>query len=157
VVGDKAKVASLSDEDRRTILRWIDLGCPIDLDFDPRQPARRGRGWLIDDQRPTLTMTYPRAGINAPLQRVLIGMYDYGTDLDLETFHALADFSIDGVPAGGNLAKSFKALPGSRWELKLAQPITDLPRGKLTVSVKDKQGNTSRIERMFSVASPQKE
>ena len=29
----KGKVQPLSDEDRRTIVRWIDLGCPIDLDF----------------------------------------------------------------------------------------------------------------------------
>ncbi len=156
VTGDHAKVTPLSDEQRRTIVRWIDLGCPIDLDFDPHQPDRRGRGWLLDDQRPTLTMTYPRAGINQPLQRVLIGMYDYGTDLDLEAFLAVADFPIDGIAAGENLAKHFKALPGSRWELRLAQPITDLRRGKLTVSVKDKQGNTSRIERTFSIISMQK-
>src|SRR5262249_40554168 len=32
------KVAPLTDEDRRTLVRWIDLGCPIDLDFDPRNP-----------------------------------------------------------------------------------------------------------------------
>jgi hypothetical protein len=37
------------------------------------------------------------------------------------------------------------------WELALATPLTNLPKGKLTVSVKDRQGNTSRIERTFSV------
>ena len=35
----KIKVAPLSDEDRRTLVRWIDLGCPIDLDFDPANAA----------------------------------------------------------------------------------------------------------------------
>ena len=35
----KIKVAPLSDEDRRTIVRWIDLGCPIDLDYDPAHPS----------------------------------------------------------------------------------------------------------------------
>src|SRR5439155_26546417 len=77
------KVAALTDEDRRTILRWIDLGCPIDHDFDPKQPGRRGNGWLLDDQRPTLTLTYPRAGANEPLTRLLVGMSDYDTGLDL--------------------------------------------------------------------------
>ena len=38
--GKKIKVAPLTDEDRRTIFRWIDLGCPVDLDFDPKEPAR---------------------------------------------------------------------------------------------------------------------
>jgi hypothetical protein len=31
-----------------------------------------------------------------------------------------------------------------------------LPKGKLTVSVKDKQGNVSRIERTFTVAAAAK-
>ena len=30
--GKLIKVAPLSDEDRLTIVRWIDLGCPIDVD-----------------------------------------------------------------------------------------------------------------------------
>jgi hypothetical protein len=33
------KVKPLTDEDRRTLLRWIDLGCPIDLDYDPKNPG----------------------------------------------------------------------------------------------------------------------
>ncbi|MGH6962423.1 MAG: hypothetical protein ACREE7_18235, partial [Dongiaceae bacterium] len=54
--GETVKVESLSDEDRRTLCRWIDLGCPIDLDFDPNNPGARGFGWMCDDQRPTLTL-----------------------------------------------------------------------------------------------------
>ena len=44
--------------------------------------------------------------------------------------------------------------PSSAWidsNATLAQPLKDLRRGKVTVSVKDKQGNVSRIERTFSV------
>ncbi|HKB35040.1 MAG TPA: hypothetical protein VKD72_01215, partial [Gemmataceae bacterium] len=148
------KVAPLSEEDRRTIVRWIDLGCPIDHDFDPKQPERRGNGWMLDDQRPTLTMTYPRAGATEPLSRILVGMYDHYTGLDRESFSVVADFPVDGVAAGENLAKKFQALSDHRWELQLARPITELPRGKLTVSVKDVQGNVSRIERTFSVVPP---
>src|SRR5207237_8604425 len=33
------------------------------------------------------------------------------------------------------------------WELELASPLANLPRGQLTVSVRDRQGNESRIER----------
>src|SRR5256885_680803 len=36
--GQLIKVTPLTDEDRRTIVRWIDLGCPIDFDFDPKRP-----------------------------------------------------------------------------------------------------------------------
>jgi len=154
--GKKIKVAPLTGEDRRTLVRWIDLGCPIDRDFDPKAPEKPGYGWMLDDQRPTLTLTYPKSGVNEPLQRLLVGMYDYGTGLDLDSFTVVADFPIDGMPAGANLAGRFKALPDYRWELRLDRPITDLLRGQLTISVKDRQGNISRIERTFSVAAPKK-
>ncbi len=145
------KVSPLSDEDRRTILRWIDLGCPIDLDYNPSKPQATGSGWMLDDQRPTLTLTYPKTGANEPLSRILVGMADYGTGLDAESFEVVADFAVDGAAPGENLAKKFRPQPDNRWELQLAKPITELPKGKLTVSVKDVQGNTTRIERTFSV------
>ena len=58
----RARSQPLTDEDRRTLVRWIDLGCPIDLDYDPENPETRGYGWMLDDNRPTLTLTYPRPG-----------------------------------------------------------------------------------------------
>jgi hypothetical protein len=70
------KVAPLTDEDKRTLVRWIDLGCPIDLDYDAANPKERCYGWMLDETRPTLTLTYPRAGTNPPLTRILVGMHD---------------------------------------------------------------------------------
>ncbi len=132
-------------------MRWIDLGCPIDLDFDPAHPERRGHGWMQDDQRPTLTLTYPRAGANAELSRILVGMYDDYTGLDMDTFRVTADFALADTSAGENLAAKFKPTSPGVWELKLDKPITALPKGKMTVSVRDKQGNVTVIERTFSV------
>jgi hypothetical protein len=152
--GRKVKVAPLSDEDRLTLVRWIDLGCPIDLAFEPDHPDRRGSGgWMVDDQRPTVAMTYPRAGANPELSRILIGMFDYDTGLDLKSLEVVADFAVDGVPAGTNLASKFKALPDWRWELVLAKPITSLPHGKLTASIRDRQGNVTRVERTISIGN----
>jgi hypothetical protein len=150
--GEKIKVAALTAEDRLTLVRWIDLGCPIDLDFDSANPTAANHGWMLDDQRPTLTLTYPRAGANESLSRILVGMYDYGTGLDLESFQVMADFALDGAAAGENLAKRFKAKSPGVWELPLKAGV-ELASGKLTVSVKDRQGNTTRIERTFSVGS----
>jgi hypothetical protein len=152
--GKKVKVAPLSAEDRLTLVRWIDLGCPIDLDFKPAQPGERGAGWLQDDSRPTLTLSYPRAGANAELPRLLVGMHDQDSGLDLDTFQVVADFAVDGVPAGTNLAAKFRSKSQGVWEWKLARPLTALPRGRLTVSVKDRQGNLTRIDRTFSVGRP---
>jgi hypothetical protein len=148
---EAGKVKPLSDEDRRTLVRWIDLGCPIDLAFDPKDPSRRGDGWLFDDQRPTLTLTHPAVGTNGQLSRILIGMHDYNTGLDMESFHVVADFAVDGINAGENLAAKFRVKSPGVWECKLNKPVTDLTRGRLTVSVKDRQGNLSKIERIFSV------
>jgi hypothetical protein len=148
------KVKPLSDEDRRTLVRWVDLGCPIDLDYDAKAPERRGYGWMLDDNRPTLSVTLPRAGNNAGLNRILIGMHDYYTGIDRDSFQVVADFPIDDAVAGQNLGERFKNVAQGVWELKLAKPITELKLGTLVVSVNDKQGNASRIKRTFSIGTP---
>ena len=133
-------VKPLTDEDRLTIVRWIDLGCPIDLE--------PGFGWMLDDQRPTLTVASPKIGANPPLERILIGMHDYA-GLDEKSLEVVADFAVNGIPAGTNLASGFKSTSSGVWELAVMPRITT-PRGNLVVSVKDRQGNATRIERSFS-------
>jgi Hydrazine synthase alpha subunit middle domain len=151
--GSRIKVPPLSDEDRRTIVRWIDLGCPIDLDYDPSNPQDRGYGWMQDDNRPTLTMTLPKPGTNGPLTRVLIGMYDYDTGLDMESFRVVADMALDGVPAGQNLAPKFQTRSQGVWEMVFSEPLNKSPQGRLTISVKDRQGNITRVEQTFFVVA----
>ena len=85
------------------------------------------------------------------MTRLLVGMYDYDTGLDRDTVAVVADFPVDGVAAGENLAGKFKPTSEGVWELARGTPLANLPKGKLTVSVKDRQGNISRIERTFSV------
>lgn len=149
--GNKIKVAPLTDEDKRTLVRWIDLGCPIDLDFDPAKPQAAGYGWMLDDQRPTLTLAYPRPGANGELRRILVGMHDHGTGIDAASFRITADFAIDGVKPGENLATRFQEKSQGVRELVLKTPIRNLPDGKLTVAVSDRQGNVTRIERTISI------
>ena len=147
------QAAPLSDEDRRTLIRWIDLGCPIDLDFDPARPDDRGFGWMTDDNRPVLTLTEPLRGENKIVRRILIGMYDYYSGLDPASLTVTADFPIAGVKPGENLAGKFARVNEGVLEWKLSEPITSLNRGTLTISVRDKQGNISRIERTLSVVA----
>jgi hypothetical protein len=145
-------VRPLSGEDRRTLVRWIDLGCPIDLDCNPKYPEYRGYGWMLDDQRPTLTVTLPHPGENRELSRILVGMHDYGTGLAPSTFRVVTDFAIDGLPGPGkNLAPHFRTTSQGVWELRLPKPITALREGSLTVSVMDYQGNVTSISRTFFV------
>jgi hypothetical protein len=150
--GAKIKVAALSDEDKRTIIRWIDLGCPIDFDYDAANPTARGYGWMLDDNRPTLAVTLPRAGNNpAGVDRVLVGFYDYDTKIIEKSFSVKADVEIDGVAAGQELADHFKPAGANVYEWKLSKAIVGLERATLTVSVKDGQGNVARVERTFMV------
>ena len=152
--GSKLKVETLTDEDRLTIVRWIDLGCPIDLDYDPAHPQERGLGWMCDDNRPTLALTEPGSGQNqAPLQRILVGMYDVYSGLDEKTFSVTADFAIDGIAAGENLAPRFSPAAPGVWEMKLAKPIASLPTGLIVATVRDRQGNVARIDRTFHIVA----
>jgi hypothetical protein len=80
-------------------------------------------------------------------------MYDYGTGLDMNSFKVVADFDVDGAPAGTDLAPKFHIESSGVWKLQLSRPIARLAQGKITVSVGDRQGNQSRIERTFSVGS----
>lgn len=105
---------------------------------------------MLDDQRPTLTLAEPQADSQGAVKRILVGMYDYGTWLGMNTFSVMADFPIGEIPPGRNLADQFKALPNHRWELQLQRPVTVPLRGKLTVSIKDMQGNITRVERSVS-------
>ena len=83
-------------------------------------------------------------------------MADYYSGLDMESFEVKADFPIDGVAAGENLAPKLKQGNSGVWELRLAKAIDDLPRGKLTVTIRDRQGNRSQLERTFKVIKPGK-
>ena len=154
--GKLIHVPALTDEDRRTLVRWIDLGCPIDLDYDPALPDRRGFGWMCDDNRPVLTITSPLAKGNARVAHILIGMHDYDTGLDLESFTVTANREVNGRPAGENLAPLFESPSPGVKRLALTKPWQQLDSTQLTVSVRDRQGNTSRIERVFRVGSAKK-
>jgi hypothetical protein len=149
--GKKIKVAPLSDEDRRTLIRWIDLGCSIDLRFDPQRSDPRTSPFA-DRTLPTLTVTYPGAGVSQePLARIVIGMADAASGLDLSSFSVLADFDIDGQTPGRELASYFQQTSPGVWEMRLKASISTLSGRKLTIQVADHDRNVTKIERTFSV------
>jgi hypothetical protein len=77
-------------------------------------------------------------------------MADAYTGLDAASFTVTADFAIDGIAAGENLAPRFKLSSPGVWEWQPTKPIAGVKQAKLTVSVKDRQGNANRVERVFS-------
>jgi hypothetical protein len=87
---------------------------------------------------------YPKAGANDSLSRIVIGLHDDYSGLDLDSFDVKASFAVDGLSSGENLAARFKRVNPGVWELRLAEAIAELPRGELTVAVRDRQGNLIR-------------
>ena len=63
----------------------------------------------------------------------------------------VADFPINNIQPGENLWNQFGSKSTGVWELKFDEPILQLQQGLLVVSVKDRAGNVTRIERIFSV------
>jgi hypothetical protein len=130
---------TLTDEEKRTIVRWIDLGCPIELDESAKgSTSAFGYGWHADDNRPTLALTIP-----ADRKRLVIGAYDYYSGLDPQSLSVTTSFGVGDKSPGENLAPLLKPTTPHTWSL----PV-DLPRdGTITVSIKDRAGNVTRIER----------
>ena len=145
------KVKPLTDEDRRTIVRWIDLGCPVDLNYNKNNPQDRGYGWNCDDKRPTMTITTPVAGYNKPISTITIGLHDYYSGLDMKTLSITSNIKIEGNSPGKNLAAWFKQTHEGVWEWKLSNPLSNIKDAKLIVSIKDQQGNITVTERTFRV------
>jgi hypothetical protein len=144
-------VPALSEDEKMTFARWIDLGCPINTgQLDT--PAAGALGWFLDENRPTLAIASPRPNINAgPLSEIRIGVADAYTGVNAATFSVKADFTVNGRPAGAELADLATIVaPGVR-SIALTPPITTLASQHLTASVADGQGNVTRQTARFSV------
>jgi len=145
------QVEPLADEERRTLVRWIGLGCPIDFDYDAGHPNRRGYGWAGDDKRPTLTLTEPRAGTSTQVPRILFGMTDYYSGIDYESLNVVTDFTVNSKAAGENLADQFRNVGTGIFELVLETPFVAPGEHSISLSVKDGQGNAATIKRTFRI------
>ena len=78
-------------------------------------------------------------------------MYDYGSGIEPDSLRVESDIALEGSAAGENLAKRFREVSPGVWEMRFAKPILDLKPGGLFVSVADRQGNITRIERRFAI------
>ena len=138
-------VQALSEDEKITFARWVDLGCPITR---PEQQYQTS-GWFADDLRPTLTISSPRPGRDTtPLSVIRIGAYDYYSGLDRSTLSVKANININGHAAGHELSDLFSETADHIWTLVLNQPITELSDGEITVSIKDTAGNiTTMLQR----------
>lgn len=139
-------VPALTEDEKMLFARWIDLGAPI------TQPGKDAVGWFADESRPTLTVSSPQAGLNpSQIEMIRIGAHDYYTGLNTDSLSVVANFEVDGIPAGTELAHQLQPTNDHIWALSLATPLQSLTNGIITVSIKDHKGNLTKITRQFSV------
>ncbi len=140
-------VPALTEDEKRTIARWVDLGCPIDV-------AQSAYGWFLDDLRPALAVTLPRAGWNSgELGALLIGAADADSGLAAGSLSITADVAMAGRAPGSELADLATSAGDGIWTVALAPALTDVSNAHLHVAVADQQGNVTRVDRRFSVGA----
>ena len=141
----------LSETEKMTFARWIDLGCPINTG---EQYGQGAVGWFLDDHKPTIEVSAPRAGYGpAAIPAIRFGLADAYSGIDLATLDVRADFPVAGRPANAQLADLAQPVgPASDriWQIPLAAPLPELWKRDLRVSVRDVEGNITRVVRTLS-------
>lgn len=142
-----APATPLTDEEKLTFVRWIDLGAPVDT-------GNSDYGWLMDDLRPALTVSAPRAGINPEtITHLRFAYADANSGIAAGSLSVTADFSINGRAAGVELADLTADLGDGRRAIALSAPIETASDWHLFVEVADQQGNITRVAQAFSVTA----
>jgi hypothetical protein len=137
----------LSEEEKLTFVRWIDLGAPIDT-------GNAAYGYLLDDLKPTLTVSMPRPGINMQaISELRFAFADGHSGIDAASLSVRADVTINGRAAGSELADLAQSLADGRFRIALSTPIALVSNRHIQVSIRDLQGNITRVNQAFSVSA----
>jgi len=143
-------VPPLSEDEKMTFARWIDLGAPINWGDD----GATAYGWFLDDLRPSLNVSLPRPGPNPPpLTQIRFGAADAHTGIDWSTLSVTADFSVNGRAPGAQLADLAAATGDGIRTITLNPPLAASGATTVRVDIADHQGNITRVAQRFSVQS----
>ena len=153
---DPAHESLLSWDEKATLIRWIDLGAPIDNCAWPGHPCGTPTwGWFEDDLRPTLwaspTVEEARSG---PVSAITVAAYDLESGLAAGTLSVTFDVPIGGQPAGTNFAAGLSPANGATVAASLPASV-DLAAsgGTMTVAIADTAGHVTRIVRRYSASA----
>ncbi len=142
-------VPALSTDEKILFARWIDLGCPIDT---AQGSAGDVFGWFLDDLKPTLTLSEPRAGFNpSGFTSLRFGMVDANSGIDLSTLSVRASFAVSGRAPGAELADLAAAVGDGIYAIPVGPSPGSLSDAHVYIEVSDQQGNVTRIDHEISV------
>ncbi len=161
-------IPGITDEEKRTIARWVDLGSPIDF------PVTDGVGYTDDYQQPVVNIYTPHLGGNT-VTELKVGFNDAKSGIDWNTL-SVKYFEIDpgfvsqmpdpativDIDAALATLKQFIASVEQPIAINVTQDVSakniltkNLALGSgeyvLTVSVNDMTGNTGIAYRRFKI------
>ncbi len=143
-------VPPLSEDEKMTFARWIDLGAPINWGDNGNTPW----GWFLDEIRPTVAVSAPRPGQNDnALDTIRVGVADANTGLDTATLSIRASFSVAGRAADSELSDLAVAAGDGIYEIPVSPPLTAATNETVHAEIADNQGNITRVACRFSIAS----
>jgi uncharacterized protein (TIGR03437 family) len=145
---------TLTWDERMKIVRWIDLGCPIDLTATNLSVGWKSyAGFLEDDLRPTLSLvpSVAQATKDRKLTRLVLGAYDLESGINPASLSVKLDRAVGNIPAGANLAANTTITNGGTVVINLPASL-DLVIGAVTVTaeIRDQAGHTTWITRTYS-------
>jgi len=142
-------VPPLTDDEKMTIARWIDLGCPI----NNGDGGETEYGWFLDEIRPTLEVSVPREGRTmTSVSEIVVGVADANTGIEPDSLSIVANFELAGRAAGSELADLAADLGDGISRIDLGEVVTVPDDGELRFEVRDRQGNTTWLVRSRSAA-----
>jgi hypothetical protein len=133
-------IPGITDKEKRTMARWVDLGSPVNF------PQTDGMGYTDDYQLPVVNIYTPHLGNNAGAQ-LKVGFNDAKSGLDWNTVEVRYYKIGSAVQAVGINAASDvddKNILIKNLALGSGEYV-------VTVSVKDKAGNTGMASRRFKI------
>ncbi|HLH53284.1 MAG TPA: hypothetical protein VKY92_06680 [Verrucomicrobiae bacterium] len=143
-------VPPLTEDEKITFGRWIDLGCPINTASGDDATY----GWFLDEIRPTLTISSPRQNQNTqPLTELRIGVADADSGLNTSSLSVTADFPVNGASPGNELSSQGKFVAPGIFSIPLNVPISNLNTQHVTALVADRQGNTNKVTVRFWIST----
>lgn len=141
-------VPPLTEKQKMTIARWIDLGCPIDL----AKKENKGFGWYLDDLRPTLYVNSPRPGENqGPITKFRVGFADANSGIKPNSLFVTLSIPMNGVSSGGNLGNQFVQVNDGVYEMTLNEALPPSTELVLNAKVSDREGNITEHDVTFYV------
>ncbi len=138
---------ALTEDEKLMFVRWIDLGAPIDT-------GNAAYGYLLDDLKPALTISMPRSGANTQaVGQLRFAFADAHSGIQLASLSVTADFVVNGRAGGAELADLAQNVGDGMYAITLSSPVALVSNKHLRVSIRDVQGNVTRVNQAFSVTA----